>query len=120
MLSKDGINYDEYFLTDYESTVYGISDYIGEYSNLKELNYLASKLEELSNADIEFYEAIVNIDEHTNSIMNLINLVDNLDYFQCLSNISDEYDLGFYWIAESGCYSLKELDNLSNYFDYVC
>lgn len=51
--------------------------------------------------------------------MDPINLVDNLDYFQCLSNISDEYDLGFYWIAESGCYSLKELDNLSNYFDYV-
>ena len=114
----DGINYEEFFLTDYESTVYGVSDYIGEYSNLKELNYLASKLEELSNADIEFYEAIVNIDEHTNSIMDLINLVDNLDYFQCLSNISDEYDLGFYWIAESGCYSLKELDNLNNYFDY--
>ena len=43
---------------------------------------------------------------------------DYLDCFQSLSNISDEYDLGFYWIAESGCYSLKELGNLSNYFDY--
>ena len=34
----DSINYEEFFLTDYESTVDGVSDYIGEYSNLNELN----------------------------------------------------------------------------------
>ena len=43
---------------------------------------------------------------------------DYLDCFQSLSNISDEYDLGFYWITKSGCYSLKDLDNLINDFDY--
>ncbi|PXZ02521.1 antirestriction protein ArdA [Gilliamella apicola] len=114
----DGINYDEYFLTDYESTVYGVSNYISEHSNLDELNFLACKLNELSHDEMEIYEAVIDVGDYVNSITDLINLSDNLDCFQSLSNISDEYDLGFYWIAESGCYSLKELGNLSNYFDY--
>ncbi|OCG05259.1 antirestriction protein ArdA [Gilliamella sp. wkB112] len=114
----DGIQYEEFFLTDYESLVNGVSDYISEYSNLNELNYLASKLEELSNNDIEIYEAIIDIGGHVQSVADLINLVDNLDCFQCLWNVNDEYDLGYYWIEESGGYNLKELGNLANYFDY--
>ncbi|OCG10250.1 antirestriction protein ArdA [Gilliamella sp. wkB178] len=114
----DGIQYEEFFLTDYESSVSGISDYISEYSNLNELNYLASRLEELSSNDIEIYEAVIDIGGHVQSVADLINLVDNLDCFQCLWNVSDEYDLGFYWIEESGCYNLKDLGNLANYFDY--
>lgn len=91
---------------------------LGEYFNLNELNYLASKLEELSNADIELYEAIVNIGGHTNSIMDPINLVDNLDCFQCLWDVNNESDLGYYWIEESGYYNLNNLGNLAKYFDY--
>nr|WP_294910487.1 antirestriction protein ArdA [uncultured Gilliamella sp.] len=60
----------------------------------------------------------MDVGDYVNSITDLINLSDNLDCFQSLSNISDEYDLGFYWIAESGCYNFKKLGNLSNYFDY--
>ena len=118
MLSKDGINYDEYFLTDYELTVYDVSNYISEHRNLDELNYLACKLDELNHDEMEIYEAVIDVGDYVNSITDLINLSDNLDCFQSLSNISDEYDLGFYCIAESGCYSLKELGNLNNYFDY--
>lgn len=53
----DGINYEEFFLTDYESSINGVSGYISEYSNLDELNYLACKFEELSHDEIEIYEA---------------------------------------------------------------
>lgn len=114
----DDIYYEEFFLTDYESSIEGVSNYISEYSNLNELNYLASKLEELSNNDIQIYEAAIDIGGNVQSIDDLINLVDNLDCFQCLWNVNDEYDLGYYWIEESGCYNLKELGNLANYFDY--
>ncbi|GAA5107613.1 hypothetical protein GCM10023211_08930 [Orbus sasakiae] len=114
----DGISYEEFFLTDYESSISGVSEYISEYSNLNELNYLASKLEEMSNNDIEIYEAVIDIGGHVQSVADLINLVDNLDCFQCLWNVNDEYDLGYYWIEESGGYNLKELGNLVNYFDY--
>ena len=91
----DGINYDEYFLTDYESTVYGVTNYIAEYSNLDELNYLARKLDKLNHDEIEICEADFDIVGHVQSVADLINLVDNLDCFQSLSNISEEYDLGF-------------------------
>ncbi|GAA5107532.1 antirestriction protein ArdA [Orbus sasakiae] len=114
----DGVNYEEYFLTDYESTVDGVSSYISQYSNLNELNYLAYQLEELTNVEIELYEAIIYIGEYVQSLADLINLPDNLDCFQCLWDVKDEYDLGYYWIDESGCYSTKELGNLMNYFDY--
>ncbi|MWP46300.1 antirestriction protein ArdA [Gilliamella sp. Pas-s27] len=114
----DSVNYKEFFLSGYKSSIYGITNYISENSNLNELNYLACKLDELSHDEMEIYEAAIDISGYVNSIADLINLADNLDCFQCLYNISNEYDLGFYWIAESGCYSLKELGNLTNYFDY--
>lgn len=114
----DSVNYKEFFLSGYKSSVYGITNYISEKSNLNELNYLACKLDELSHDEMEIYEAAIDIGVNINSITDLINLTDNLDCFQCLYNISNEYDLGFYWIAESGCHSLKELGNLNNYFDY--
>lgn len=114
----DGIYYEEFFLTDYESSIEGVSNYISEYSNINELNYLSSKLEELSNNDIQIYEAAIELGCHVQSVKDLINLVDNLDCFQCLWDVNDEYELGYYWIEESGCYNLKELGNLSYYFDY--
>jgi hypothetical protein len=114
----DSVNYKEFFLSGYKSSVYGITNYISEKSNLNELNYLACKLDELSHDEMEIYEAAIDIGININSITDLINLTDNLDCFQCLYNISNEYDLGFYWIAESGCYNLKKLGNLTNYFDY--
>jgi hypothetical protein len=114
----DSVNYKEFFLSGYKSSVYGITNYISEYSNLDELNYLACKLDELSHDEIETYEAAIDIGGHIQSVADLINLVDNLDCFQCLWNVNDEYDLGYYWIEESGGYNLKELGNLANYFDY--
>lgn len=114
----DGLNYEEYFLTDYESSVQGIVSYISEYSHLNELNYLANRLAELGRVEIELYEAIIDIGEYVNSVSDLINLPDNLDCFQCLWDVKDDYDLGHYWIDESGCYNIQALGNLMNYFDY--
>ena len=48
--SKDdfGQPYEEWFITDYDCYVDGLYDKLGEYENLDELNYLASKLDEMS------------------------------------------------------------------------
>ena len=45
--SKDefGQTYEEWFITDYDCYVDGLYDLLGEYANLDELNYLASKLD---------------------------------------------------------------------------
>ena len=42
-----GSVYEEWFITDYDCYMDGLYDNLGEYESLDELNYLASKLEEL-------------------------------------------------------------------------
>ena len=43
-----GQTYEEWFNTDYDCYVDGLYDLLGEYANLDELNYLASKLDDMS------------------------------------------------------------------------
>lgn len=114
----DDIQYEEYFLTDYESSIDSLSSYISEYSRLDELNELVSQLAVLSRDEIGLYQAAIEIGTSVSSIHDLIHLADNLEAFQRLDNVNNEYDLGYYWIEESGCYDLDQLGNLSHYFDY--
>ena len=44
--------------------------------------------------------------------------LDNLDEYNLYPDIDDDYDLGYYWVNESGCYDLEEMGNLANYIDY--
>ena len=48
--SKDefGHVYEEWFITDYDCPIHEVSKLLGEYENLDKLNYLASRLDELS------------------------------------------------------------------------
>lgn len=114
----DGVHYEEHFLTDYESSIDGVSSYISEYSVLDELNALATKLTELSCDEIYLYQAVIGMGGYVSTINDLINLADKLDCFQQLTDVNDEYDLGYYWIEENGCYNLGHWGNLSRYFDY--
>ena len=42
----------------------------------------------------------------------------NLDCFDYLPGVQNDYDLGYYWIEESGCYDTSSLGALANYNDY--
>ena len=53
----DGKQYEEYFITDYDSDILGLTDHLGEYESLDELNYLAHLLEEMTPAELEKLEA---------------------------------------------------------------
>lgn len=48
-----GQTYEEWFITDYDCYVDGLYDLLGEYANLDELNYLASKLDDMSQDEYE-------------------------------------------------------------------
>lgn len=113
----DGEYYEEFFLTDYESEITGLSNYINEYNNVNEFNYLAEKLSCLSITEQAQYEAVLEMGE-VNSLVDLINLTDSLDNYGYLDNVNTEYDLGYYWVEESGGYDLKSLGALANYIDY--
>ena len=114
----DGIRYEEFFITDYDCEVEGISDHLGEYSSIDEINFLASKLDGMKSWEIELFEAATETGDYCGSMKDLINLTDNLDCFDFMAGVNDDYDIGYYWVEESGCYDTKNMGNLTNYIDY--
>lgn len=108
--------YEEWFITDYDCYVDGLYDMLGEYENLDELNYLASKLEELSGSEFEHFQAAMQVSDYTHSLKDLINLTDNLDKYDVYPGIEDYGDLGRYYIEELG--SMEVPEYLRNYIDY--
>lgn len=116
--SKDefGQVYEEWFITDYDCYVDGLYDKLGEYANLDELNYLASKLDEMSQDEYERFQAAVSMGEYTGSIQDLINLTENPDIYDVYPGIRDHDDLGRYYIEEMGAMEVPEY--LQNYIDY--
>jgi len=112
----DGIRYEEIFITDYETHVDGLHDCLGEYANIDELNYLASLLDEMDEGDLEKFEAALSYGEYTGSLKSLINLAQNLDYYEYYPGICSEDDLGRYLIDELSALEVPEY--LANYIDY--
>ena len=72
----------------------------------------------MGNYELEIYEAALELGYNLQSVKDLINLTDNTDCYGYLKNVTDDNDLGYYWIEESGCYDTKAMGNLSNYIDY--
>lgn len=112
-----GRRYEEWFITDYDCPDAAIGKVLGEYESLSELNYLAGQIMELRESD-DFWQAVLDLGENTGSVQELINLTENLDCFDYLPGVQNDYDLGYYWIEESGCYDTSNLGALANYIDY--
>ena len=111
-----GQPYEEWFITDYDCYVDGLYDKLGEYENLDELNYLASKLDEMSQGEYEQFQAIMEMGSHCDSVQEIINLTDNLDCYDFYPDIHDYDDLGRYYIDELDAMQVPE--HLRNYIDY--
>ena len=116
--SKDdfGQPYEEWFITDYDCYVDGLYDKLGEYESLDELNYLASKLDEMSQGEYEQFQAAMEIGDHSGSLQEIINLTENLDCYDIYPDIHDHDDLGRYYIEELDAMQVPE--HLRNYIDY--
>ena len=111
-----GQTYEEWFITDYDCYVDGLYDLLGEYANLDELNYLASKLDEMSQSEYEQFQAAMEIGDHSGSLQEIINLTENLDCYDVYPDIHDHDDLGRYYIEELDAMQVPE--HLRNYIDY--
>lgn len=114
----DRIGPGEIFITDYDISIYGVSDKLSEYENLDELNYLAHVLDDLDDYDELVYESALGICDYADDIHGLINLASNLENYCLLGDVHDEEDLGMYWIEEYGCYGDELSDSAKRYFDY--
>ena len=111
-----GNPYEEWFITDYDCYVDGLYDKLGEYENLDELNYLASKLDEMSDSEYAQFQAGMEMGDHCGSLQEIINLTENLDCYEVYPNIEDYDDLGRYYIEELEVMQIPE--HLQNYIDY--
>lgn len=112
----DGVRYEEIFITDYETDIPGLHDCLGEYESIDELNYFASRLDDMEEWETEKFAAAVELGEHTGSVKDLINLAQNLDCFEFYPGIEDEEDLGRFYITEMCTLEIPE--HLENYIDY--
>ena len=108
--------YEEWFITDYDCYVDGLYDKLGEYESLDELNYLASKLDEMDRSEFEQFQAAMEIGDHSGSVQEIINLTENLDCYDVYPGIEDYDDLGRYYIEELDAMQVPE--HLRNYIDY--
>ncbi len=117
VLEAIGINeyYEEYFITDYENEIAGIGDVVSEFSSIQALNELAQRLEDLSEADTEKLEAVLEY-EACRSVTDIMDIIDQLDEFDLLSDIDDDEGLGYYY-AEVGCINIPE--SILPYFDFT-
>ena len=111
-----GQPYEEWFITDYDCYVDGLYSKLGEYENLDELNYLASKLDEMSESEYAQFQAGMEMGDHCGSLQEIINLTENLDCYEIYPDIEDYDDLGRYYIEELEVMQVPE--HLQNYIDY--
>ena len=111
-----GQPYEEWFITDYDCYVDGLYSKLGEYENLDELNYLASKLDEMSESEYAQFQAGMEMGDHCGSLQEIINLTENLDCYEVYPHIEDYDDLGRYYIEELDVMQVPE--HLQNYIDY--
>ena len=115
-----GIPYEEIFITDYDTDIYGLQNLLGEFTSLEELNYLAGRLDEMSTYEVDKFKAVLEsgIDIEESGLSGIINLTYSLDKYEIMPDISDEYDLGYYWVHDSGVYDIKRMGPLADYIDY--
>ena len=110
--------YEEWFITDYNCNLDGLVKNInfGEYENLDELNYLASKIGELNSYELEKFQAVLEVSDYTGSVKDIINLTGNLDKYDIYPDVKNCEDLGIYYVDELE--PVKVPDELRYYIDY--
>ncbi len=102
----------EWFVNDYEWTCEWDGREIDENENIEDLNEYCARLADLDEWESKVYCAMVEYWGENNVD------IDDIDDFNLYPDITDEYDLGYYWAVESGCYDLEKMGHLANYFDY--
>lgn len=116
VLARIGINerYEEYFISDYETLFSNL--HISEYSSIQELNELAEKIDGLADCDYEKLGAVLEC-ESSMSIVEILEIIDDLDNFDLLADVEDDEALGEYY-ADVGCIFHNIPDSIQRYFDF--
>ena len=116
VLDHIGINeqYEEYFISDYETLFANL--HINEYSSLDDLNELAKRIEELTDYDYDKLGAVLECESYM-TIAEILEIIDELDSFDLLTDVDSDEALGEYY-AEVCCIFHGIPDSISRYFDF--
>lgn len=108
IFEKIGINeeYEEFFFTDWDCE---INLDLGEQESISKINEMCETLGEWDEEKLKAVIAIWGLTEA---------LAKSEDDYNLYDDVQTDYDLGYYWIEESGCYDFSKLGTLSNYIDY--
>lgn len=112
-IAKNMVDLDpEWAIHDYEWTCEWEGFEISEYDNIEELNEYCQRLSELSDYESKVFSAALEYFGKDNVD------IEDIDDFNLYTDITDNYDLGYYWAVESGCYDTDNMGTLSRYIDY--
>lgn len=110
-IGVDGENYKEYFFTDYSyDNIENL--YLSEHENIDDLNEIAEQLENLSDYELDVFNAI------TQYFGVGYALEFNIDDYNLYTDITNEEDLGRYYADEVYFDDIKTGSILHNYIDY--
>ena len=112
----DGLRYEETIILEYSIGIKGLAGRLGEFVPIDELNYLASRITELTPEEREKFTAAVSHGEYGDSMQHLINLTYNLDCYEFLPDVRTEEDYGRWLVDHRQEFRLPEKARL--YFDY--
>jgi antirestriction protein len=112
----DGVIYEDFIITDYGTDIKGLYRLLGEYESIDELNYLAAMLADLDKNDLEKFEAVLEYEDYTSNVEQLINLAQNLDCYDFYPDVMNSKDLGIYYTGQLETLSIPE--SLEHYIDY--
>lgn len=116
VLRRIGINErygNGYFITDYESLFPNL--YISEYASIAELNEFAERVEELADYDYDKLAAVLE-SESSMSIAEILEIIDQLDEFDLLTEVHTEEDLGYHYAELCGTFDAVP-SHLHSYID---
>ena len=114
VLHRIGTENDEFFITDYETLLGNL--HISEYASISDLNELAEKIDGLADCDYEKLGAVLEC-ESCLTIAEILEIIDELDSFDLLTEVEDDEALGEYY-AEVGCIFHSIPDSITRYFDF--
>ena len=109
---------DGWTIGDVDAHIYGIEDALRECTDLNELNYLASRIEDLDDDELEQFRVVIETEQHCDSVMELINLCSNLDCYEIQADISDYDDLGRWDLMERSTFLRSTIEALESYIDF--
>lgn len=80
-LDAIGVHNGDYIADDFETTIPGLEKHLSYSFNIDEVNYLSAKLTEMQDWEQEAFSAVMFSGRHCDSVMDIINVVENIDLF---------------------------------------